>query len=191
MIIRPIKTANHEIRIKFFFQPSAKVLQAVTLDHCPSFCGHLFIPKTPWLVDDISKLYLKSCCNGYLQHMGRSPQIYTAHKIWGQNLLAGVHCSLLVIPVGILTQFTKSINLTIILTWPNFYGTFKYHESHSNNHLFKCYWPGMTIYSLCNHFCNHKYHYDSIACLGVEIRFLIKKLWWKRCFYTVFQESPF
>ena len=122
---------------------------------------------------------------------GRSPQIYTAHKIWSQNLLAGVHCSLLVIPVGILTQFTKSINLTIILTWPNFYGTFKYHESHSNNHIFKCYWPGMTIYSLCNHFCNHKYHYDSIACLGVEIRFLIKKLWWKRCFYTVFQESPF
>ena len=47
----------------FFLQPSATVSQAVTLDHCPSFCGHLFIPKTPWLVDDIYKLYLKSCCN--------------------------------------------------------------------------------------------------------------------------------
>ena len=81
--------------------------------------------------------------------------------------------------------------VTLIWTYQNFHGTFKCHESHSNKHPFECFRPGMAKYGLCNHFYNHKYHYESIACLGVEIRLQIKKLWCKRCFCTVCQESFF
>ena len=63
-----------------------------------------------------------------------------------------------------------------ICTFPIFYGTFKCHESHTEKHLIEYYKPGMAKHSLCNHFYNHKYHHESIACLGVEIRLQIKKL---------------
>ena len=103
------------------------------------------------------------------------------------------HCCYLmwsfwVIRVGILTQFAKPIKLTLIGTCLIFYGTFKSHESHCNKHIFKCYRRPVTEWSFCMHSYNQIYHYGSIACLGVEILLQIKKLWGKRCFYTVFQE---
>ena len=85
----------------------------------------------------------------------------------------------------------KRNKVALIWTFPIFYGTFKCHESHTEKHLIEYYKPGMAKYSLCNHFYNHKYHHESIACLGVEIRLQIKKLWCKRCFCTVCQESFF
>ena len=102
------------------------------------------------------------------------------------SMLAEVHWSFWVIRVGILTQFAKPIKLTLIGTCLIFYGTFKSHESHCNKHIFMCYRRPVTEWSFCMHSYNQIYHYGSIACLGVEIRLQMKKLWGKRCFYTVF-----
>ena len=49
----------------------------------------------------------------------------------------------------------------------------------------------VTEYKLFMHFNIHKSYSETFACLGLEIRLHMKKLQFKRWFYTVFQESQF
>ena len=55
----------------------------------------------------------------------------------------------------------------------------------------RCYSPSLTKYKLFMHFNIHKSYSETFAYLGLEIRLQMKKLQFKKWFYTVFQESRF
>ena len=85
----------------------------------------------------------------------------------------------------------KPIRVILNQTRPNFYGTSKSYWSHCNKLFSRCYSPSLTKYKLFMHFNIHKSYSETFACLGLEIRLQMKKLQFKRWFYTVFQESHF
>ena len=80
---------------------------------------------------------------------------------------------------------------SLIWTYREISGTFKFFPSHTNNQFFRCYRPSFNEFDVCLHSTHPNFNYGNFAYLEINLPLKIRKLRLKNGFCTVFWESVF
>ena len=80
---------------------------------------------------------------------------------------------------------------SLIWTYREISGTFKFFPSHTNNQFFRCYRPSFNEFEVFLHSTHPNFNYGNFGYLEISLPLKIRKLQLKKWFCTVFWESVF